>query len=140
MSGDFCTHFRGVPLLPAIPCLFAVLPAHPLYHVPALFPLLCQHFTHPSHGLLLLQLPPVGKGFLLPHLVRDHAVNDVVGDLLNGCVTVAVKRVFINAVHAVQHIRDLLQLVRLGIHVAGEIALAEHLRHFLVHGVHRQAL
>ena len=140
MPGDPCPHLRGIPFLPPLLGLFVVLLAQLLYLSFPLFTLLVEHFTHTAYGFLLFKRHPVGIRFLLPHLIGDHAVNDVVGDLLHRCVTIPGKRILINRVHAVQHIRNPIELVGLGIHVTGEIALAEHLRHLRIDRIYRYAV
>ena len=140
VPGNPCPHLRGIPFLPPLLGLFVVLLAQLLYLSFPLFTLLVEHFTHTAYGFLLFKRHPVGIRFLLPHLIGDHAVNDVVGDLLHRCVTIPGKRILINRVHAVQHIRDPIELVGLGIHVTGEIALAEHLRHLRIDRIYRYAV
>ena len=130
-------HRRCLPFFAALLGLLVVLFPQRVYVVPALLPLAGQHLTHTTDGLLRT---PVCIRFLLPHLIGNHAVDQLIGDLLHRRIPVSLKGIVVNAVKAIQHIPDLQQFVRLRIHVAGEIALAEHLRQLAIHGIHRRAI
>ena len=100
-------HRRCFPFFAALLGLLVVLLPQRVYVVPALLPLAGQHLTHTTDGLLLLQRTPVCIRFLLPHLIGDHAVDQLIGDLLHRRIPVSLKGIVVNAVKAIQHIPDL---------------------------------